>query len=293
MHSQGVAHCDIKEPNIMLRTEDLQEPEVVIIDLGVAQRSTETRSVIYGTPGYIAPEVWETKNWCPESDMFSFGVVVVQMLLGKIGIFTENTITFQDIKDATNNRVPPFELMPIEFPSFRDLAKRLLAKDLNARPTAAKMLQEPWQQEVESRHDVGPTLLQNMRRHSCHAVTPNLSGMTKCNSSKLVPARQQPGSLRTPSAIYDAAYGMTKCNSSKLEPSRQQPGMTKCNSSKLEAARQQALAKRLVMQSGAAARNGADTINSPRFNRNCYGPPGIAQMAPTRRRASLPVWYDL
>jgi serine/threonine protein kinase len=62
MHARDVMHCDIKEQNIMLRGEDLWEPEVVIIDLGVAQRSSTQRSIIYGTPGYIPPEVWEAKK---------------------------------------------------------------------------------------------------------------------------------------------------------------------------------------------------------------------------------------
>jgi len=145
MHSQDVMHCDIKEPNIMLRTEDLSNPEVVIIDLGIAQRASTQRKMIYGTPGYIPPEVWETKNWCPESDMFSLGVVVLQLLMGKMGIFVEKTRTYKEVEEATKQRLPPFELMPIEFPVFRGLAQKLLEKDFRARPTAASLLQGSWE----------------------------------------------------------------------------------------------------------------------------------------------------
>jgi serine/threonine protein kinase len=145
MHSREVMHCDIKEPNIMLRTEDLSKPEVVIIDLGVAQCAATQRKVIYGTPGYIPPEVWEGKNWHPESDMFSFGVVVMQMLIGKMGIFVEKTRTYKEVQEATKQRPPPFELMPIEFPGFRSLAQKLLEKDFQARPTAASLLRENWE----------------------------------------------------------------------------------------------------------------------------------------------------
>jgi serine/threonine protein kinase len=149
MHSQGVMHCDIKEPNIMLLNEDLQEPGVVIIDLGVAQLAQTERAIIYGTPGYIPPEVWDAKNWLPQSDMFSLGVVVVQMLLGKTGIFTEGTRTHREVMKATSVRNPPLELMPLEFPHFRWLGEKLLAKDFLARPTAASLLVEPWGEKIE------------------------------------------------------------------------------------------------------------------------------------------------
>lgn len=145
MHAQGVMHCDIKEPNVMLRTIDLQQPDVVIIDLGVAQRAATKRTIIYGTPGYIPPEVWECKYWYPQSDMFSLGVVVVQALIGKTGIFTENTRTYKEVFEATRRRPPPFELMPHEFPALQGLAQKLLMKNFQDRPSASSMLERPWQ----------------------------------------------------------------------------------------------------------------------------------------------------
>lgn len=145
MHAQHVVHCDIKEPNIMLRTEDLRNPEVVIIDLGIAQHETTTRTVIYGTPGYIPPEVWLSKNWIPQSDMFSLGVVVMQMLIGKTGIFTEGAQTYRHMEEMARCRTPPFELMPPHLPSLRLCAQKLLLKDFSARPNAGDLLLESWE----------------------------------------------------------------------------------------------------------------------------------------------------
>jgi serine/threonine protein kinase len=97
--------------------------------------------------------------------MFSFGVVVVQLLLGKVGIFTENAKSFKEVKEATQKRLPPLDLMPAEFPSFHWLAKHLLAKDSRDRPTASSLLSEPWGEEDE---DV--TKDRNFkRRHTVHA----------------------------------------------------------------------------------------------------------------------------
>jgi len=151
MHAQDVMHCDIKEPNIMLRTGDLQEPDVVIIDLGVAQPATTKRTIIYGTPGYIPPEVWEGKYWYPQSDMFSLGVVVVQAVIGKTGIFTENTRTYKEVFEATRSRPPPFDLMPVEFPALQGVAQQMLLKDFQGRPSASSMLEHPWEATPQER----------------------------------------------------------------------------------------------------------------------------------------------
>jgi serine/threonine protein kinase len=97
--------------------------------------------------------------------MFSFGVVVVQLLLGKVGIFTENAKSFKEVKEATQKRLPPLELMPVEFPSFQWLAKHLLAKDSRDRPTASTLLSEPWGEEDE---DVTKDR-KLKRRHTVHA----------------------------------------------------------------------------------------------------------------------------
>jgi serine/threonine protein kinase len=167
MHAHDVLHCDIKEANIMMKAEDLSKPEVVIIDFGVAQRAGTSRNVIYGTPGYIPPEVWESKNWVPQSDMFSFGVVLVQMLIGKTGIFTENTRTYKEMMEATKCRLPPFELMPLEWPSLQRLAEQLLSKDLQARPTAATVLHSMWDDIVaESAAGSTPSAARLRRRHT-------------------------------------------------------------------------------------------------------------------------------
>jgi len=179
MHVQDVMHCDIKEPNIMLRSSDLDEPDVVLIDLGVAQRATTKRTIIYGTPGYIPPEVWEGKNWYPESDMFSLGVVVVQTLIGKTGIFTQNTRTYKEVFEATRKRPPPFELMPVEFPALQGLAQKLLEKDFQARPSASSMLEHPWKTQESTRgediDDRKRLSLKPFRRHNtCHATLVSL-----------------------------------------------------------------------------------------------------------------------
>lgn len=166
MHELNVIHCDVKEPNLMLRTANCFEPEVVLIDFGVAQEVDEQRTVIYGTPGYIAPEVWDAKTWRKEGDMFSLGVVMLQLMLDRVpdsgnncGIFVEDTISYRDVRAATQTREPPFECLPACYTQLGQLARQLLQKDPSLRPSATMMkaeieaLNESWTEIVEASNE--------------------------------------------------------------------------------------------------------------------------------------------
>jgi serine/threonine protein kinase len=146
VHSHEFIHCDVKEPNLMVKTDNYHKPEVVLIDFGIVQRADTKRTAIYGTPGYIPPEVWDTRTWTAKGDAFSLGVVILQIMIGKIpdknvpcfGVFTENTKTLTDIKAATQTRRPlestkaTNELFA-SGPRLRILAQKLLIKKATER----------------------------------------------------------------------------------------------------------------------------------------------------------------
>jgi serine/threonine protein kinase len=148
LHSKGFMHCDVKEPNLMVKNDNYQEPEVVLIDFGVVQKADEKRTAIYGTPGYIAPEVWDTKEWTPQGDAFSLGVVILQMLTGKVpdpsrpqnGVFTENTKNLKDVKVATKTRKPDMSTMIGCGTRLRILTEHLLTKEAICRTTVSEAL---------------------------------------------------------------------------------------------------------------------------------------------------------
>lgn len=147
LHSKEIIHCDVKEANLMVRTVNYMEPAIALADFGISQLRNETRekkpTIIYGTPGYIPPEVWESKIWRPESDMFSLGVVIAQMLMDRRdGIFVEGTESLKQVKQVTLTREPPFDL--IHQPRLKKLAMMLLEKDSANRPTAVQALSNKW-----------------------------------------------------------------------------------------------------------------------------------------------------
>lgn len=83
-HRRGMVHRDIKPSNILID----QEGRARIADFGLVKvmgsNALETR-VAFGTEGYMAPEVFvDSRNVDSRADIYSLGVLLYQMLTGKI-----------------------------------------------------------------------------------------------------------------------------------------------------------------------------------------------------------------
>ncbi|MCZ6690901.1 MAG: serine/threonine-protein kinase [Planctomycetota bacterium] len=83
-HRNGVHHRDLKPENILLD----KNGEFVLSDFGfgefINRQSAElTQGGGLGTPGYCAPEQWETGKGSPAADIYSLGIILFELLVGE------------------------------------------------------------------------------------------------------------------------------------------------------------------------------------------------------------------
>lgn len=96
-HSLGIIHRDIKPANLMLK-EGLGEPQLIIVDFGLATTLTDsggTTSVtgpLFGTPLYLPPEVAAGEKVDGRADLYCAALVFYEMLTAKT-VFGPGTVT--------------------------------------------------------------------------------------------------------------------------------------------------------------------------------------------------------
>jgi serine/threonine protein kinase len=86
MHPKGEWHRDIKPNNLLLYKYTNGEEIVRLTDFGLAQKPSNNNSSMtcspYGTPGYIDPAAIQTGIYTWESDIYSLGVTMRELLTG-------------------------------------------------------------------------------------------------------------------------------------------------------------------------------------------------------------------
>ncbi len=92
-HRLGIVHRDLKPGNIMLD----REGHVRIMDFGIA-RSLEAKGItkqgmMIGTPDYMSPEQVEGKEADPRSDVYAFGVILFEMMTGRLPFEGESSLS--------------------------------------------------------------------------------------------------------------------------------------------------------------------------------------------------------
>ncbi len=140
-HAQGVVHRDIKPGNVLLG----RDGAIKVVDFGlaafVASAARAEPGRIFGTPGFVPPEVFLSEPFTPRGDLFSLGVVLYAALSGEQPFAAPRT---SEVMERTlSARIRPLaDLVPGIPPRLASLVHRLLERDPEKRPEAAETVAE-------------------------------------------------------------------------------------------------------------------------------------------------------
>jgi serine/threonine protein kinase/Tol biopolymer transport system component len=131
-HTHGIIHRDIKADNIMVNTKN----QVKVMDFGLAKlkgslKLTKTSSTI-GTLAYMAPEQIKGEEVDTRSDIFSFGIVLYEMLTGHLPFRGEHEAAM--VYSIVNEEPEPLQHFVPDAPSeLLHILDRALEKDREER----------------------------------------------------------------------------------------------------------------------------------------------------------------
>lgn len=144
-HQAGILHRDVKPANIMVFEYAGDPYRVKLLDFGIArpaepgEAAVTSDGMVVGTPRYMAPEQMLGGELSPSSDLFSLGLVAYEMLTGEPAFdgATPREIARQQF-GAESLRLPD-ECGP---PAFRRLIEKMVARELDQRPTSARAVRD-------------------------------------------------------------------------------------------------------------------------------------------------------
>jgi len=200
MHTQKIAHCDLKPDNFLFATPE-DSSLLKIIDFGMSKflQPRKYFTKFCGTPYYVAPEVIAGR-YTESCDMWSLGVVMFVILHGYPPFYAdpakyrgmEDQKVLQLIrrgfdpvvKDGYGAHFP--KAIPIS-PAARDLITKLLVFDTKKRFTAQEALDHPWLTgEAASTQPVAVSVLRSLRTFAktCRFKAAVLNVMTETLSDE-------------------------------------------------------------------------------------------------------------
>jgi len=177
LHQMGVIHRDISPENIMITLDHKQKLLVKVIDFGIAKQLSDSESghgltqtgMFLGKLKYASPEqagfLKEGEHLDARSDLYSFGIVMYEMLAGRAPFLATNPQSYI-LKHATEKPAPFSETAPgVTIPAaLEEIVFKSLEKDRNSRfKGAAEIIKELVEQRdliaPDEKHGVGDNLV--------------------------------------------------------------------------------------------------------------------------------------
>ena len=129
LHKQKIIHRDFHSGNILYENDF----DIVISDLGISKSSIDNDDdEIYGIISYMAPEILQGKEYTMASDIYSFGMIMWELMTCRMPFWDQNNYIELVIKICNNFRPQIIKNTP---KGYTELMQKCWDSNSSKRPT--------------------------------------------------------------------------------------------------------------------------------------------------------------
>lgn len=207
-HNKGIFHRDLKPANILLD----EKGATFLTDFGIARRLGEARltsaGTVVGSPTYMSPEAWRGEDPSSETDVYSLGVILFELLTGRPPYYDK--VPMQLMLKHFNEPIPSVLLARGDLtPAVDNAVQKSLAKDRADRFRSAREMVDVLRPAISwvishpkrATDDEGSTAIldrSELRKPRPLVAEPPPAPAPAPNNRKLAENAQSPGRVSTP-----------------------------------------------------------------------------------------------